>query len=182
MTPATIHARRAALLGRAMLWWALLGTLLLLARIVLAQDSTPPHLHLARLCFRESGWSAPDCAAIHRVLVRRAARVGVSWQEMADRYGARAAGSARAVAIASYPDGDVPGWGPRSNARWAELREHARRVVAGEVTAGCAPDHWGARSPQLPDLARAMRAIEAGRWRVVDCGRTGNAFYSEGKP
>lgn len=61
--------------------------------------------------------------------------------------------SARALAIQRMPWGDVPGWPEHRNARWHRLREHAVRLVAGEIPDPCPRAmHW--RSPVhdiLPD-------------------------------
>lgn len=80
--------------------------------------------------------------------------------------------------------GDVP-WSHRREA-WLATVEHARAIVAGQITHRCAapPLHWGCgRFPpghvregewRCRDHERAARA----GWVEVSCGRTDNAFYA----
>ena len=133
---------------------------------------------LAQACWLEAGWSPADCAAIAYVIRARAARRGSTFTEMLVAYSAIDADSPRATFARQLPDGDEPTWNARTNARWRQLRRHAAAVLAGNVRNPCVGARdWGARN--LPnDVRRAVKAIEAGRWRVVTCTeQTANAFY-----
>jgi hypothetical protein len=139
-------------------------------------------LTLARVCWLESNWSHADCTAIGHVIRVRAKRAGSTFAEMAIAYSAIDSGTERARLAAQLPDGDESTWGKGTNERWLRLRLHARAVLAGRAANPCkGASHWGARV--LPnDVRRAVNAIEAGRWRVVECSeQTSNAFYAEGR-
>lgn len=99
---------------------------------------------------------------------------------MLARYSAIGRKHARAALARQLPDGDEATWDEATNARWAKLREHARRVVAGNVASGCGPaTHWGG-SKMPRDHERMTRAVREGRWRVVVCSEpTANTFLEE---
>lgn len=144
--------------------------------------STPASsaLLLSRVCWLEANWSHADCTAIGHVIRVRAKRNGSAFAEMAIAYSAIDSGTDRARLATQLPDGDEPTWGKGTNARWLKLRAHAANVMAGRVANPCAgASHWGART--LPgDVRRAVSAVQAGRWRVVECSaETANAFYAE---
>jgi len=119
----------------------------------------------ARVCFGEARFRRNDCSAILHALQRRARRAGMTFAD-----------SPRARWVRAMPDGDVPGQGRAWNRRWARLRHHARAVLAGRVADNCGADHWGSRTLE-PDVRRARRAVEAGRWVHARCADTVNAFY-----
>ncbi len=152
----------------------------LLADGVRGQESAPSPLLLAQSCFVEANWSHADCTAIAFVIRARSKRAGSTFTEMLVAYSAIDADSPRATFARQLPDGDEPTWNARTNARWRQLRRHAAAVLTGNVRNPCVGARdWGARN--LPnDVRRAVNAIEAGRWRVVQCeAETANAFYAE---
>ena len=135
-----------------------------------------PALFLAQVCWLESTWRHDDCAAVVYVLRTRAKRAGVSVVQMAHAYSAIDRKGTRAAFARALPAELTP----RELQRWHALVEVARGALAGTVQNPCrGATHWGARD--LPrDLKRATDAVQAGRWRVVQCATTtANAFYSE---
>jgi hypothetical protein len=173
-----------------------------------AQERVTPQLALARVCASEIGLREPhprECAAIHQMLLRRAATAyrGSSFEYAAARYSASVFNlerrDTRAYVAHLRPDGREPeGW-PESvmvrqrdgtvlvrrhapwhafRERWLELYETAGLIIAGEIPSACpeAPDHWGMRSGI--DLERALSA----GWTEIACTRadgtpTRNAFW-----
>lgn len=91
------------------------------------------------------------------------------------RYSALDANTPRAAEVRAYPWGNHPGKSESWNRRWQRLRDHATRIVAGEVADPCGADHFGARDIPV-DVERAERAIRAGKWARIRCG-TKNAMY-----
>jgi hypothetical protein len=145
-----------------------------------AQDAPSPVTLLAQVCWLESSFAFDDCAGIVHVLERRARRSNMAVDEMVYRYSSIRSAEPRARFARSLPAGDEPSWPSSLNRRWAELRAHVAETIAGRVPDPCPhATHWGARN--LPhDRARALQALQAGRWRVVRCrAPTANAFYAE---
>lgn len=135
-------------------------------------------LLVARACFVEASFRLADCAAIAYVLRARAMRTGWSLHRTTLAYSALDADTPRAALARSLPAGDEPSFTPAQNKRWALVRAVARAALEGRV-GNPAPGarHWGSRG--LPnDVARAQRAIDAGRWRLVPA-QTVNAFYAD---
>lgn len=109
-------------------------------------ESAPPALVLARACYGEAGWNHSDCSAIFWAMRKRCghegrhrgARTDCEWVAHLRSYSHALHGkSERSKRVLLLPDGDSPGWNARTNRRWAALREHARRLVAGEVPDPC---------------------------------------------
>ncbi len=154
-----------------------------------APSYSPEAIALARVCVSEAGWTySGDCAAIHAVLSFHAARREMSFLQFARRYSERVfdrqrQDSRRWIAWLSPTFERPRGWPARVLAwergaeLWRERLDHAEGIIRGEVAPACdrTPHHWGARYGI--DRSRAERAIEEGRWQVVDCGETRNAFY-----
>jgi hypothetical protein len=150
---------------------------------------SPEAIALARVCVSEAGWTYDgDCAAIHAVLRFHSIRRDLSFLQFARRYSDRVfdrrrSDSRRWIAWLSPTFEQPRGWPrrvltwERGAELWRERLEHAEEIVRGEVEPECdrPPHHWGARYGV--DKSRAERAIEAGRWRMANCGRTRNAFY-----
>ncbi len=141
-----------------------------------------PQLALARVCASEAGLTVTaDCAGIHRVIERGAARQELSYLSMiraySDRVFATDRSDARAWVAHLRPDGRQPHSWPANvswdNYRdaWRSLYAHAGELQRGERTAECEPDHWGCRT--CGDQLRAHRA----GWVEVSCGETANAFW-----
>jgi len=140
----------------------------------IAHERVAPVLYLSRVCFLEATWRHEDCTAIAWIARKRAARVGRPWIEVLRRYSVLDRQlTERAREVATYPDADVPGKSARFNREWAALREHARRLVAGDVPDNC-PEalHWGG----VTDLPREgmVLAVCAGQ------GATANRLYAVG--
>lgn len=141
---------------------------------------------LARICVAEAGWepATGDCAAIAHVILRRARRLGLRPRTMARRYSRRHFDATRTderrwIVGRELRGAEPAGWPAgldwrEYRARWLEMVEHVRELLAGSVSDPCGgeADHWGA--PYGVDLARARRA----GWRRLDCGPTRNAFWS----
>lgn len=143
-------------------------------------DEGPPVTLLAQVCWLESSFAIDDCTGIVHVLQRRARRSQMPIPEMVFRYSSIRSDQPRARFARSLPDGDEPSWPSSWNRRWAELRARVADTLAGRVPDPCPhATHWGARN--LPtDRARAIDALAAGRWRLVQCRvETANAFYAE---
>ena len=170
-------------------------------RPVPAQQWTPDaHVWLARGMVAEAGWlNDRDHVAIAYVLARR-------WKRVTERYptlrfldvirnycaglGAREAATARQLWVRALPAPDSPmdapeGW-PRS-ASWPQHRKLWRQVLqrAQHFAMGQLADpsrgrawHWGSCDSRLPDLPRALRMIDAGRWVPLDIPGTRNCFYA----
>ncbi len=150
---------------------------------------SPEAIALARVCVSEAGWTYDgDCAAIHAVLSFHAIRRDMTFLEFARRYSERVfnrrrSDSRRWIAWLSPTFERPRGWPgrvltwERGAELWRARLEHAEEIVRGEVSPSCdrTPHHWGARYGV--DRSRAQRAIDEGRWQVVNCGDTRNAFY-----
>jgi len=162
-----------------------------------------PQLALAQICASEEGLEeiTDGCAAIHQVLLRGAARRGMTYVAYARAYSSAVfEGTGRRPWLADLnPQGYEPARWPRAivrrrrdgtnevvshpswsvyRERWLELYAHAGRVVRGEVPAFCAepPDHFGCP----PDRARQCRdhehAMQRG-WTLTPCGDTRSEFW-----
>jgi hypothetical protein len=166
-------------------------------------------LALARICRHEAGfpprrgrgarawWDfGDDCPAIFAVLERvRAAMEAhrdrlVSLPEAVHAYSrgriydrSRTDGSCDVAWLDESGDepacwrGSIP-WSRRRDA-WLAVLEHARAIVARQVTDRCdaPPLHWGCGEVQTARGCRDHeRAARAG-WSRVSCGRTDNWFY-----
>jgi hypothetical protein len=130
----------------------------------------------AQVCWVEAGWRLADCAAITRVLVRRAERAGWSVERMARAYSAIERDHARAAFARQLPAGLTA----RELERWSLLRAVAEGALDGRISSPCRGAlHWG--GPKLaPDVRRAGRAVREGRWKRVRCSvEVANAFYAE---
>jgi hypothetical protein len=135
----------------------------------------------ARMAWIEGGWSLADAAAVVHVIKRRAHRSGWTFSAMALRYSQLDGDSDRAAFARRLPWGDEPSWPRAWNERWSLVRAVARGALDGTIESPCGKRavHWGARN-LAPDVARATRAIEAGRWRRVRCAtRVANAYFAE---
>jgi hypothetical protein len=130
----------------------------------------------ARACWLEGGFSLADCAAVVHVIKRRARRAGWPFERMLVAYSAIDADNPRAAFARQLPAGAEPSWSPRENERWSMVREIAAAALDGRVSSPCrGARDWGA--PNLAnDVGRAQRAIDAGKWRRIQCG-TRNRFY-----
>lgn len=174
----------------------------LCAASAIAQVRMTPQLALARICASEEGLErlTTGCAAIHQVLLRGAQRNHMSYVAFAMAYspGVFDGSRGRAWLADLDPSGTQPLRWPRVVTRqrgghvevrqvppwrhyrqlWLDLYAHAGLILRGEIVDFCEspPDNWG--SPNLrPDRENAERAIAAGRWEVVRCGDTRNAFF-----
>lgn len=129
-------------------------------------------LVLAQASYLETRFSVSDGRALVGVMRSRARRMGTtSLAAAAYSYTAvgRGFGVARNDAARAMPDGDVPGWSAKQNARWARLRAAVRATVEGRERSPCrGAQHLGSRTLRI-DRERAERAINAGRWRRVQC-------------
>lgn len=134
-------------------------------------------LRLAQACFVEGGWSVPDCATIVHIIKRRAA--GSSLEAVLWSYSALKANTPRAVLARDLPDGDFDSWSASENRAWSTIRAAATEALAGRLRSACpGASHWGAPDIER-DVANALRAISAGRWRVAKCRQnTRNVFYA----
>jgi hypothetical protein len=155
-----------------------------------AQAWTADETALARVCTNEAGFTRDgDCPAIGAAIAFHARRLGVTFEEFAKRYSDRAFSRSRTDGrrwIAWLePTTERPRfWSDRAMrwetgaALWIDRLAQARRILASAEAHACdgTPMHWGARYGV--DLDRAGRAIEAGRWRALECGETRNAFYT----
>jgi hypothetical protein len=134
---------------------------------------------IARVTVAEEGFALTDGhAAIAHLLVRRAARLGLTPRRMAHAYSGRHFQADRTDArrwIADLRlDAHRPrGW-PRGTSwarhrpQWLAVVEHVRAVLRGEVADPCpSAMHWGA-----PSLDRT----EVG-WVRVECGDALNHFW-----
>lgn len=140
--------------------------------------AVPVSLLLAQMCWVEGGSSLKDCAAMVYVIKRRAGWAKVSVEDMVWAYSALDAKNDRARFARKLPDGDLEEWNDRQNRRWAEVRRVALRAFEGKApNPARGATHWGARNIKR-DMERAVRAIEAGRWRTVQAP-TLNAFYAD---
>lgn len=156
----------------------------------IAQAWTADEVALARVCTNEAGFTRDgDCAAIHAALSHHARRLGVTFEDFAKTYSDHAFNRGRTdgrrwIAWLEPSTARPRFWSDRAMrwetgaALWIDRLAQARRIIAGAERHRCdgTPMHWGARYGV--DLDRAGRAIEAGRWRALDCGGTRNAFYS----
>lgn len=129
-------------------------------------------LVLAQASFLETRFSLADGRALVGVMRAQARRMGgVSLAAAAYSYTAigRGFGVERNDFARTLPDGDVPSWSAKTNAKWRRLRAAVRAVVEGRAGSPCrGAVHLGSLT-LAPDVARAKRAIEAGRWRRVQC-------------
>jgi hypothetical protein len=160
----------------------------------------PLEVHLARVAVHEAGLERhADAVAIWSVLRWRSLHV----PELVERCGGALVCVARAYAAerdyreawigqlglpvakpSSWPDQEVS-WERYGQSRWTRMIELARRWLRGEMPPPCryTPHHWGARRIAI-DVARAERAVAAGRWRDAECydpvrrEPTANGFYS----
>jgi hypothetical protein len=132
--------------------------------------------NVARTCWLESTWRLDDCAAITRVLERRAARARVPLTEMAWRYSLN-----KTTPRAAYAQRLPAELSATEMKRWNTLVGVVEATLARLIPDPCpGATHWGSPSRQLPDVERAARAIREDRWRVVQCRtRTANIFYAE---
>lgn len=174
----------------------------LLSSSALAQPRVTRQLALARICASEEGWDrlTDGCAAIHAVITRGAARSHISYLAFAQAYSPGVFDGSRGRPWLAELDGagteptrwprfvtrtvrghvvvqPHPGWRVYRD-RWLALYDHAGLIIEGQIWDRCEspPDNWG--SPRLrPDRRNAERAIERGRWEVVRCGETRNAFF-----
>lgn len=162
-----------------------------------ARDSE--QLWLARSCAHELTWNTEhDCEPMYQALMstldvagrytrdgRRRTLVDAIRIYQRRFYGGTSTRPwARALlpGMVSNPEGWPSRW-PSFNhytSDFDRVYAQAGNIVRGEVDTRCVerPRHWGSRDPRLPDAARAQRAIDAGRWREVDCGPTLQAYYA----
>ena len=163
----------------------------------------PDHVLLARIWASELGWDeAVEEVAIWQVLEQRRHWIGVHRGSPITLRQAMRAYSPRATGARLAPAGARQRWvqglrgdGERSvswraplvtirwssvRARWEARLDRARARIAGTDPrpSPCAdvPDHWSSRR-HWRDLRSAARAVSDGRWAVVDCGGTANAFH-----
>lgn len=141
----------------------------------------------AQACWLESSFSVHSCTAEMWVWFKNAKikpplMSGVEDDErfywaIADYEHALWARSKRAAFARRLPWGDSPELSAKENGRWAELRARVLRVLGGAV-ADPYPRarHFGSRTHPV-DRARAQRAIDAGRWRLLKTD-TRQAFYA----
>lgn len=63
--------------------------------------------------------------------------------------------------------------------RWRKVQAQARRWGAGRIRdeSKGRVRHWGSPDGRLPDLARAQRAIKAGKWIQLEIEGTRNTYY-----
>ena len=167
---------------------------LVLALSVQAQArNEPAAVLLARLCVSEAGWSCwrtRDGYAIHEVIARTAARLGVSYVDAARRRAPRLLGTrqhrsarlrwvsqldARGTEPAAWPAPPHQPWIDYRR-RWLGVLERARLVVTLTLDDR---DEW---SPcdQPPDDWRARDSRSVHR-PIADCGATLNRFFQRGR-
>ncbi len=172
--------------------FALLATLAACAGVAAAdtrRDEDQNIMDLARVCVHEAGWNGhADCAAIHAVIVDRAARMRMSYRSALRAYAGHALDRRRVDARAWVPWLDDTAKAPRhwpAHVSWARHRERWRLVVevsamayagAREHTCDEYPHHWAADTHAMRE-----RAARNGLSRVA-CVGTHNAFYVRGKP
>jgi hypothetical protein len=102
------------------------------------------------MCWLESSFAVDDCVGIVHVIQRRARRSQMPIAEMVFRYSSIRSDQPRARFARALPDDPCP---------------HAT--------------HGGARNLPIA-RARAIDALAAGHWRLVQCRvETANAFYAE---
>lgn len=183
--PTSSVVRRAAL--------ALAAVLIACALLVVAPgrvEAQPDHELAARVCWSEAGARAHDeCRAIVHVLVERAARLDLTFAEMARAYASRATGAEpghRRPFIPLLTLDHVrppPSW-PHHGMRWSEgrtlfsaLAVTAWRALRGIDATPCPGGlHWGA--PGCAPCRRRMRV--AGLVRLRCRVETANDFWGEG--
>ena len=156
---------------RPLLWLLILSLVGLF--VCLGRAAADDGLLVAKVCYLESSYRRPDCAAIVAVARARASRVDRPWQDVLLAYSALSKGSERA-AMASAFSREA---GPRG---WLRFLRYADLVAAGSVPNPCpGARHWG--SPSLPrDVANARDAVASGRWVLAACATsTANVFYRE---
>jgi hypothetical protein len=158
-------------------------------RTAFASPYSTDAIALARVCVSEAGWTYDgDCPAIYEVLKFHAQHRGISFVQFARAYSDRVFDRRRSdrrrwIAWLSPTFERPRGWPSRvltwerGAELWRERLDHAEGIIRGDVEQPCqkTPHHWGARYGV--DRTRAERAIEEGRWEVVNCGHTRNAFY-----
>lgn len=150
---------------------------------------------LAQAAVAECGWFYPDChvgtwGTLERLQeVRQKRRPGYTLLEMALRYCSIFKGIAvdesrkqwvrslprlhethEDVAPKGWPQGSI--WG-RHSAKWRRIYVHAQNFVDGKVRDRCdgSPTHFGA--------GKELEKFHPGKWRFVDCGRTGGQRFLE---
>jgi hypothetical protein len=162
---------------------ALTGLCAIFARAAHGQADTATIL--VRACVAEADFSAQDCAAILHTLDRRSRRAGIAIADHAVDYVSafrvRPTDRLRWVMQIEPTCRKPEAWpadlaweryAPKCTAAFAMVNA----FLAGELDDPCNGRSWHWGSPHLPsDVERAARA----RWRVVRCGETCNAFYSE---
>lgn len=134
------------------------------------QAGEGPALQLARMAWLEcSGLAHPHCfndAAAIWSTSREALGVDASDSRRVDHLKSYTKlymrGHARAIEIAGWPDGDIPGKSPRFNRVWRLWREHAAAIIAGKVTNPCpGARHWG--GPGVDDVPPSMVPVRCTR-------------------
>lgn len=137
----------------------------------------PVELQAAQVCWLESEWSAPDCAAVLGVLRRRAGGNAVAFAQQLQAYSAIKSDTPRAARARSLTT-DGAQFAPSERQQWLSLQLTVLEVLAGALQSPCPlASHWGA--PDIAnDVERALRAVAAGQWRVARCSvQTANIFY-----
>jgi hypothetical protein len=102
------------------------------------------------------------------VAVKRALRTRGDWHAMLWRYSALKASTPRALAAKSWGDAAVAGKSAAWNASWAQLRQYARELVAGQHADPC---------PRARGWGGSMDRVRAGQERVRCNAATANWFY-----
>jgi hypothetical protein len=170
------------------------------AKPPLPADQWTPHAHLwlSRDAVAESGWLAErDHGLMAWALV-------YNWREKVKRHPTlrfvdivrnycaglgSSTPSRRQMWIRQLPADPVAGapegWPVRASWRvhqklWSRVQDRMMQWGAGRVRdiSGGRVRHWGSPSTELPDIERAARAIEAGKWIELDgLGDTQNTYY-----
>lgn len=142
---------------------------------------------LARMAIGESDWNARDQSAVLHVVARRAARAGVSVEQMSLRYSSVFAGKPtprKRWVLAIESSCEQPTAWPK-HLRWDRYRarclatfERVQRFLRGELPDPCRgrANHFGSATIAV-DVERAARA----GWRRVSCGGAVNAFWARGR-
>ena len=143
--------------------------LLLSASMARAQAPSADALDLAHVCQIEAGFSAPDCAAVYWIGVKRGKARDQSPLDALRAYSVPyRTNTARAARIKAWPWSDIPGATARINRKWRAQRSLAVRLLRDEIPDPC-PEatEWNDRNSQ-----------PRGRMVRVCIGLTANNLYS----
>jgi hypothetical protein len=170
------------------------------SKLPLPEEQWTPeaHLWLSRAVVAEAGWLAErDHGLIAWALSYR-------WEQMVQRYphmrfvdvvrgycaglSAKDAATKRQLWVRDLPiamdDTKPQGWPRKASWKkhlgyWRTVQQRMLRWGAGKIrdVSHGRVRHWGSADERLPDIHRARRMIEGGKWEVLDVGETENQFY-----